>query len=86
MKIFQKTNERFMRLFVAWKSYRKHRDELAFQPKKNIRLSHGDLASAGNVYRHEYHRVDVKELWDTVTESLNELLLVVQAELTSRNP
>jgi uncharacterized protein with HEPN domain len=39
------------------------------------------MAGAGNVYRHEYQRIIDKAVWDTVHDSLQPLLTVVDEEL-----
>jgi len=39
------------------------------------------MAGAGNVYRHDYELILDKAIWDTVHESLEPLLGVVQEEL-----
>ncbi len=39
------------------------------------------MAGAGNLYRHEYERVLDRAIWDTVHESLEPLLAVVEEEL-----
>jgi len=39
------------------------------------------MAGAGNVYRHDYELILDKAVWDTVHESLQPLLTVVDAEL-----
>jgi len=39
------------------------------------------MAGAGNVYRHNYELVLDKAIWDTVHESLEPLLAVVEEEL-----
>lgn len=39
------------------------------------------MAGAGNVYRHDYELILDKAVWDTVHESLEPLLAVVEQEL-----
>ena len=39
------------------------------------------MAGAGNVYRHDYELILDKAIWDTVHESLEPLLSVVEEEL-----
>ena len=40
-----------------------------------------DIADAGNVYRHGYHRVLLDIVWQTVHERLPDLVAVAEAEL-----
>ncbi|MCJ2020382.1 DUF86 domain-containing protein [Methylobacterium sp. E-065] len=40
-----------------------------------------DIADAGNVYRHGYHRVMLDNVWRTVHERLTDLVAACRAEL-----
>jgi uncharacterized protein with HEPN domain len=40
-----------------------------------------DIADAGNVYRHGYHRVALDIVWKTVQDQLPEIVAVCRAEL-----
>lgn len=43
-----------------------------------------DIASAGNIYRHEYQDLDTRLVWGTITAALPQLDAVVAAELAAR--
>jgi uncharacterized protein with HEPN domain len=46
-----------------------------------------DMAAAGNVCRHEYEDVAVREVWDTLSHHLLPLRAVIEQELaTSTDP
>jgi uncharacterized protein with HEPN domain len=49
--------------------------------KRHAELDWMAIASAGNVYRHEYEAVDEMQLWQTVQRELAGLREVVTAEL-----
>ena len=42
-----------------------------------------DMAAAGNVYRHEYEDVAVREVWDTLKHHLPPLRLAIEQELAT---
>lgn len=43
----------------------------------------GDIAGAGNIYRHEYKGVQTRTVWNTVHEALGSLEQAARAELDS---
>ncbi|HEX4365302.1 MAG TPA: HepT-like ribonuclease domain-containing protein [Rhodopila sp.] len=46
-----------------------------------------DMAAAGNIYRHEYEDVAVRKVWDTLTQHLPPLHIIIDQELAaSGNP
>jgi uncharacterized protein with HEPN domain len=47
-------------------------------------ISWGEIAGAGNVYRHDYEDVRERRLWSTVHRDLPLLLSVVEKELRAR--
>ena len=46
--------------------------------------SFGEMAGAGNVYRHSYQDVAAKRTWETVRIALPPLRMVVEKELAGR--
>jgi uncharacterized protein with HEPN domain len=42
-----------------------------------------DMASAGNIYRHEYEDVAAREVWDTLKHHLPPLRVVIEQELAA---
>jgi uncharacterized protein with HEPN domain len=42
-----------------------------------------DMAAAGNIYRHEYEDVAVREVWDTLSLHLPALRRVIEQELAA---
>jgi uncharacterized protein with HEPN domain len=40
-----------------------------------------DIASAGNIYRHEYEGIKVETIWETARSGLDELEPAIMAEL-----
>jgi uncharacterized protein with HEPN domain len=40
-----------------------------------------EMASSGNIYRHEYEDVAARRVWDTLTHHLSPLHIVVEQEL-----
>jgi uncharacterized protein with HEPN domain len=40
-----------------------------------------DISAAGNVYRHDYECLDLREIWNTVQVDLPPLLVAVEEEL-----
>ena len=40
-----------------------------------------NVEDAGNQYRHVYHRLEIEQVWDTAHKPLDDLLVVVEAEL-----
>ena len=42
-----------------------------------------DIASAGNIYRHEYQDLDTRLVWGTITAALPQLDVAVAAELAA---
>ena len=52
--------------------------------ESKARFSHlpwGDIAGAGNIYRHDYEEVSAVLVWKTVAVALSPLLAAVEAEL-----
>ena len=42
-----------------------------------------DMAAAGNIYRHEYEDVSVRGVWDTLSQHLPPLRIVIEQELAA---
>ena len=42
-----------------------------------------DMAAAGNIYRHEYEDVAVRGVWDTLSQHLPPLRIVIEQELAA---
>jgi uncharacterized protein with HEPN domain len=42
-----------------------------------------DMAAAGNIYRHEYEAVAVRGVWDTLSQHLPPLRIVIEQELAA---
>jgi uncharacterized protein with HEPN domain len=53
---------------------------------RHAEIAWQQMASAGNVYRHDYSNVEDKLVWDTVRHHLTPLLSVVVAELAASPP
>ena len=48
---------------------------------RHTRIAWPDIAGAGNIYRHEYERLEDLEIWNTVQIDLPPLLAAVEEEL-----
>jgi uncharacterized protein with HEPN domain len=49
-------------------------------------LPWGDIRGIGNWLRHQYDRVDIETIWNTLTKDLPPLKAAVQRALNSANP
>jgi uncharacterized protein with HEPN domain len=45
-------------------------------------LAWKQMASAGNVYRHDYEAVDVQQVWETIHHALPVLKIAIDTEIT----
>jgi uncharacterized protein with HEPN domain len=46
------------------------------------KIEWSQIAGAGNIYRHEYHNLNLRLIWHTAEKAVSELLVFAKAELS----